>query len=186
MPGDQDRGDQDQLEGLIERTALGERAAFDRLYRLSSAKLLGVCLRILRDRADAEEALQESFVKIWRHAGQYSRARAKPMAWLAAIARNQSIDRLRRRKPPAADIDAASEIADGGPSPEAGALAGDERRRLLACLEELPEEQARAVRLAYFGGFTYEALAERLSVPLGTMKSRIRRSLIKLKSCLER
>lgn len=114
-----------QLETLIERTALGDRAAYELLYRLASAKLLGVCLRILRDKADAEEALQESFVKVWRNAGQYSRARARPMAWLAAIARNQSIDRLRQRKPPAQAIDVASEIEDGGPSPEAQSIAAD-------------------------------------------------------------
>lgn len=178
-------GPEDRLETLIERCALGDRAAFELLYRHSSAKLFGVCLRILGNRSEAEEALQETYIKIWRNAGQYARTRARPLSWLAAIARNQSIDRLRARRPQADSVDVAAEIAGDEPSPEASALAADERRRLQDCLETLSAQQATAIRRSYFGDLTYEALAAQMSVPLGTMKSWIRRGLIRLKACLE-
>lgn len=177
---------QAELEQLLQQVALRNRAAFKTLYQRTSAKLFGICLRILMDRAAAEEALQETYAKIWRNAEQYSRARASPIAWLAAIARNQSIDMLRARKPRADDIDTATQIADDRPGPEANTIAADEGRRLQACIGELPARQAKAIRAAYFGGHTYNALAKRAGVPLGTMKSWIRRGLIKLRDCMNR
>lgn len=174
------------LESILARVALGDRGAFALLYRRSSAKLFGVCLRILGERAEAEEALQETYVKIWRSAAQYSQARAGAIAWMAAVARNQSIDRLRARRGGAADIDAAENIGDTRPSPEGEAVAAADRRQLHDCLDELDGRHAAAIRDAYFGGHTYEALAGRTGVPLGTMKSWIRRGLAKLRDCLER
>ena len=174
------------LESLLARVALGDRGAFALLYERSSAKLFGVCLRILGERAEAEEALQETYVKIWRSAGQYAQAKAGAIAWMAAVARNQSIDRLRARRQGAAGIDAAAEIGDGRPTPEGEAVAAADRRQLHDCLDELEARHSAAIRDAYFGGHTYEALAARNGVPLGTMKSWIRRGLAKLRDCLER
>ncbi len=172
------------LEELLAHSGLGDRAAFKIVYERTSAKLFGVCLRILKDRQEAEEVLQETYVKVWHNAGRYVQAKASPISWLVAIARNQSIDRLRARKPQAADLDEAMERPDDGPSPEARTVASDEQRRLTACLSRLEAPHAEAVRSAFLEGYTYEELATRMDVPLGTMKSWIRRSLLKLKDCL--
>lgn len=166
--------------------ALRDRAAFAQLYNRTSAKLFGVCLRILNNRAEAEEALQEAYAKIWRSAGQYSRTKASPISWLAAIARNQSIDRVRQRRYASGDLEDAGDVPDDNPSPEMSAIAASDRQQLHDCVEELDAKHAAAIRAAYFGGITYETLAKRSGVPLGTMKSWIRRSLMKLKDCLER
>jgi len=171
---------------LIARVALKDRAAFDLLYRATSAKLFGVCLLVLSDRTDAEEALQEVFVKIWTKADRFVVSELSPISWLVAIARNHAIDRLRARGQRTATIDEASEVADARPGPEAQAIADGERNRLGACLEELDAERAAAVRGAYLNGDSYAELAEQFSVPLNTMRTWLRRSLMKLKECLER
>jgi RNA polymerase sigma-70 factor (ECF subfamily) len=175
------------ISKLIVRTSMKDRAAFDRLYRQTSAKLFGVCLRVLNDRGEAEEALQEVFVKIWTKADRFAVSELSPISWLVAIARNHAIDRIRaRRQQPAADIDAALDIADPGPGPEAAVVAGDEAERVHRCLEELEQDRASAVRGAYLKGESYAELAERHGVPLNTMRTWLRRSLIKLRECLER
>ena len=171
---------------LIVRTSLKDRAAFDLLYRQTSAKLFGVCLRVLNDRAEAEEALQEVFVKVWTKADRFAVSDLSPISWLVAIARNHAIDRIRARRQPAADLDAALDIADPSPGPEAMAVAGDENERIYNCLNELEEDRAAAVRGAYLKGESYAELAERHGVPLNTMRTWLRRSLMKLRECLER
>ncbi len=175
----------DEITRLIFRTALKERAAFDLLYRHTSAKLFGVCLRVLQDRAEAEEALQEIYVKIWIKADRFAASDLSPISWLVAVARNHAIDRLRMRKAPADDIDEAIDIADPAPGPEAHAVATGERRRIDMCLDELEIERAKAVRGAYLDGDSYAELAERFGVPLNTMRTWLRRSLLKLRECLE-
>ncbi len=174
------------ISKLIVRTSMRDRAAFDLLYRQTSAKLFGVCLRILKDRAEAEEALQEVFVKIWTKADRFAISELSPISWLVAVARNHAIDRIRARKPAADDIDAAVELADPAPGPEAAAVAGGERRAIEACLGELETDRAAAVRGAYLNGDSYEQLATRFDVPLNTMRTWLRRSLMKLRECLER
>jgi RNA polymerase sigma-70 factor (ECF subfamily) len=169
---------------LIARTAMRDRAAFRDLYGRTSAKLFGVTLRILRDRSEAEEALQEVYVKIWQRADRYVPGTYSPISWLVAIARNHSLDILRARKPVSEDIDAALDLADAAPDPEQSALAGGELRRIDTCLGELEADKADAVRGAYLDGFSYEELAERYNVPLNTMRTWLRRSLIKLRECL--
>ena len=171
---------------LIVRTAMRDRGAFDTLYRQTSAKLFGVCLRVLNDRAEAEEALQEVYVKVWTKADRFAVSELSPMSWLIAVARNHSIDRLRQRRRPTEDIDEAVAIADPNPGPEALAVMGDQRDRVFSCLEELEEDRAAAVRGAYIMGESYAELAERHSVPLNTMRTWLRRSLMKLRECLER
>lgn len=171
---------------LIVRVSLKDRAAFDLLYRATSAKLFGVCLRVLSDRAEAEEALQEVFVKIWTKADRFVVSELSPISWLVAIARNHAIDRIRARGQRTAAIDEAAELADERPGPEAQVVAEGERDRLGACLEELEADRAAAVRGAYLNGDSYAELAERFSVPVNTMRTWLRRSLMKLKECLER
>lgn len=171
---------------LIVRTSLKDRAAFDLLYRQTSAKLFGVCLRVLSDRAEAEEALQEVFVKVWTKADRFAVSELSPMSWLIAVARNHAIDRIRARRRPAAEIDTALDVADPAPGPEAMAVAGGEADRIHHCLEELERDRADAVRGAYLKGESYAELAERHGVPLNTMRTWLRRSLIRLRECLER
>ena len=171
---------------LIVRVSLKDRAAFDALYRQTSAKLFGVCLRVLNDRSEAEEALQEVYVKIWTKSDRFAVSDLSPISWLVAIARNHAIDRIRQRRRPVVDLDEALDVADPLPDPEKRAVAGDERTRLAGCLEELDTDRAAAVRGAYLRGDTYAELAERHKVSLNTMRTWLRRSLMKLRECLER
>ena len=171
---------------LIVRTSMRDREAFDSLYRATSAKLFGVCLRVLNDRAEAEEALQEVYVKVWTKADRFAVSQLSPISWLVAVARNHAIDRLRARRKTTADIDAAIDLADPAPGPEALAMAGEDSARVHRCLDELDEDRASAVRGAYLKGESYAELAERHDVPLNTMRTWLRRSLIKLRECLER
>ena len=177
-----------QLAAALAHLAGGDRAALQLVYRDTSAKLFGVCLRILRDKGEAEEVLQDVYMTVWRRAGTFDPDRASPITWLVAIARNRSIDRLRasvktRQMRP---IDDAFEVSDPAPSALAQVESGEEHKRLTDCLSELEPRHAGAIRSAFLDGATYEELAERASVPLGTMKSWIRRSLMRLRDCLER
>lgn len=176
--------DDASLEDLLHKTALGDRRAFETLYQRSSAKLFAVCLRILQDKAEAEDAVQDAYVKIWRYAERYAASRARPTTWMVAIARNHCIDRLRTRRAPAAALHAAEQVADAAMRPDQKAMASDVAKRLVACIEGLGEADGRLIRIAYFGGVTYKALAERDGTPLGTVKSRMRRALASLKECL--
>ena len=170
---------------LIGRCALRDRTAFRTLYERTSAKLFGVVLRILKDRGEAEEAIQEVYVKIWQRADRYVAGATSPISWLVAVARNHAIDILRARRPPAEDIDVALELPDEGPSPERAAQTREERSQIDYCLGTLPPERAEAVRGAYLDGYSYEELAGRHAVPLNTMRTWLRRSLMRLKECLE-
>ena len=172
------------IADLISRCALRDRQAFRELYRRTSAKLFGVSLRILKDRAEAEEALQEVYVKIWQRADRYVAGGYSPISWLVAVARNHALDILRARKPVTDDIDAALDVADAGPDPEQVAVDRGERARIDGCLDELEAPKADAVRGAYLDGFSYEDLAARHNVPLNTMRTWLRRSLMKLRECL--
>ncbi len=176
-----------EITNLIVRVAMKDRAAFDLLYRRTSAKLFGVCLRVLSDRSEAEEALQDVFVKIWTKADRFAVSESSPVSWLVAIARNHAIDRIRSRgRQAAAAIDEAMEIADDSPGPEAQTVASGERLRIDGCLDELEQDRSAAVRGAYLDGDSYAELADRHKVPLNTMRTWLRRSLMKLRECLER
>lgn len=177
----------DDVSRLIQRTALRDRAAFDQLYARTAAKLYGVCLRILNDRSEAEDALQDVFIKIWRKADSYAVSELSPITWLVAVARHQAIDRIRSRKPRTADLDDAVHLADERqPDPETQVIATGEKHKLEDCLGELETDRARAVRGAYLDGLSYAELAQRHDVPLNTMRTWLRRSLMKLKDCLRR
>jgi RNA polymerase sigma-70 factor (ECF subfamily) len=177
-----------QLAAALVRVAGGDRAALRLVYDNTSAKLFGVCLRILKDRSEAEEVLQDVYVTVWRKGGSFDPGRASPITWLVAIARNRSIDRLRtgaagRRLEP---IENAEAVSDPAPAAVEVLEQVQENAKLATCLGELEERHAAAIRSAFMDGLTYEELAGRMNVPLGTMKSWIRRGLLKLRACLER
>lgn len=172
------------IADLIARCALRDRAAFRSLYDRTSAKLFGVTLRILKDRSEAEEAIQEIYVKIWQRADRYVRGGDSPISWLVAVARNHALDILRARRPVSSDLDAALEVPDAGPTPERAAENNDERGRIDQCLGTLEPERAEAVRGAYLDGYSYDELAARYDVPLNTMRTWLRRSLLRLRECL--
>lgn len=172
------------IEVMILHTGLGDRAAFSALYDATSAKLFGVCLRILGNRAEAEDALQDAFVKIWKRSDSFEIIGYSPMTWLITIARNQAIDRLRARRPPTRDIDQAHDLADSGPTPEMALVQKSERGQIGFCLEKLDQARANAIRGAYLEGETYQNLADRAGVPINTMRTRLRRSLLQLRECM--
>lgn len=177
---------QSEIESLIARVALGDRAAFSRLYDAVAPKLLGVTLRVLDDRAGAEDAMQEAFVKIWRNADRYAVTGHSPMTWLITIARNTAIDRLRRRRP-VEDVDALADVLpDAGPCGEAAAMARSEAAQIMQCLDELDPARREAVRGAYLDGRSYADLAAAHDVPLNTMRTWLRRSLLRLRECMSR
>jgi RNA polymerase sigma-70 factor (ECF subfamily) len=176
----------DDLEFLLGRVALQDQAAFRDLYDRTSAKLFGVCLRLLRQRSEAEDVLQEAYVKVWRNAAQFSASGHNAMSWLIAVTRNHAIDRLRSRKADAAPLDDAVEVADETLGPEQLALAADAAKKLQGCLGELEAARAQAVASAYIEGYTYRELADRHGIPLNTVRTWLRRSLAKLRECLNR
>lgn len=176
----------DDIAELIAKCALNDRSAFTKLYGLTSSKLFGVVLRILNNRADAEEALQEIYIKIWNNAQKFSANQYSPMSWLVVVARNHAIDIVRARKPVAVEIDDAFDVSDEAKTPEEMAINTSEGSRIEACLSELDTKKAEAVRQAYVEGYSYEELAQHHAVPINTMRTWLRRSLMSLKECLQR
>ena len=174
-----------EIEEMIARMAMGDRGALSSLYAATSAKLFGITLRVLEDRQEAEDALQETFVKLWHNAGRYRSNGLSPMTWLITVARNHAIDRLRaRRSTRTAPMEEAAEVADDRGTPEDAALASSMRGRIRECLDTLPPDRADAVQRCYLQGASYADLAARYDVPLNTVRTWLRRSLLKLRECL--
>ncbi|MBX9795482.1 MAG: sigma-70 family RNA polymerase sigma factor [Sphingomonas sp.] len=175
-----------QLAALLIRVGDGDRAALSDVYRRTSAKLFGICLRICGERQAAEDVLQEVYLTVWKRAAGYEPGRASPITWLATIARNRAIDwRRAQGTRPTAPIDDAAPVADDRPGAEQVMLADEAGRRLHFCLDQIEERARAAIRTAFFDGVTYVELAERQGVPLGTMKSWVRRGLMRLRECVE-
>lgn len=176
------------LLGWLAGCARGEAAALENLYHALSPQLFGMLVRILKRRDLAEEALQDTFVNVWRKASEYRAGRGKVTTWVLTIARNRAFDKLRRQRREVsmepgnliAHEDALSVNDDAG---DLCSLA--EYRRLRQCMEALSEDQRSSLLLAYFEGRTQEEIAQRLAKPLGTVKSWVRRALISLRGCLE-
>ena len=172
-------------EALL-RTGKGDRSAFEAVYKATSAKLFGVCLRIFSDRNEAEEALQDAYITIWNRAASFEAGRASPISWLVTVTRNRAIDRLRAKgKAGLASLDEATEVADPTPSAEAQLVALGDDKLLYGCIDGLDRRDAHFIKSAFIGGATYADLATREGEPLGTTKSRIRRALMKLRTCME-
>ncbi|MHC8492752.1 sigma-70 family RNA polymerase sigma factor [Thalassospira sp. SM2505] len=172
------------LENLLKLSFNGDRDAFEQLYHATSAKLFGIVLRILRNRAQSEDALQDIYVRIWQKAGDFEPGRASVITWMATIARNRAIDIVRRQRPEA-DIDEVDvdTLASTDTVFEEVARAG-EVRRLEHCLGGLEDDRQQMVKLAYLEGWSRAELAERFAQPVGTVKTWLHRSLRQLKECL--
>lgn len=146
---------------------------------------MGVLLRILGERAEAEDALQEVYTRVWLRAGRYDSTKGRGMTWLIAIARNLAIDRLRARPATAASNDGLDLVQDSTPRAETRLVAMGEARRMADCFDRLEPDRAEAVRGAYLNGRSYQDLADHYDVPLNTMRTWLRRSLLKLRECLD-
>lgn len=170
---------------LIGEVASGNKSAFARLYGLTHAKLLGVALRILRDRALAEDVLQESYVKVWRHAGSYDPSIASPMTWMATIVRHGAIDALRKRQLEAlGSEEEMATIASNDPDPVEEMHLARLRPKALAAFAKLPEEKRRLIMLAYLRDRSRQELSVRFGVPANTVKTHLRRALLELRATM--
>lgn len=184
--------DAEQLGEWLKKTAEGDRKAFASLYAATSGHLFAVLVRVLQRRDWAEEALQDCFVRVWQKAGTYQAGKGAPLTWLLSIARNRALDLLRMKRPevglPQADegdLDLTPSIlADEREDPQARAEERQEIERLRECLSTMPPEHRRALMLAYHEGYTHEELAVIMNIPLGTVKSWIRRGLARLRAHL--
>lgn len=175
------------LDDLLRRVALGDEAAFESLYRAASPQLLGQLVRKVGARDVAEELLQEAFVLVWRNASRFDPALGSAIGWMSVIARNVAIDRLRRQRheAPRAELPDNPEELDRIAETAADPLRLDDARSILTCLEALDETPRRAIVLSFCYGYTHDELAQAMGLPLGTVKSAIRRALPRLKACLE-
>ena len=175
-----------ELADLLRRVAHRESVALREVYDRTSAKLYGICLRVLGSESEAQDVLQEVYVTIWNKAAQFDASKASAITWLAVIARNKAIDAVRAKRIPTDGVEAASEVVDESPSALEVLEVEEDFARLADCLNQL-EERARAmIRSAFFEGTTYPELATQEGVPLPTMKSWIRRGLLRLRGCMER
>jgi RNA polymerase sigma-70 factor, ECF subfamily len=177
----------DKLAGLLAKTGIGDRTAFATLFDLTKSKLFAVSLRIVRERHLAEEVLQDSFVNIWNHAANYATAKAAPMTWMTAIVRNRSLDLVRRPHLETQDEDDffTLNLEDESLGPDALLGQSRDRVRVERCMKELEGDQLQSISLAFYHGLSHSEVAEHMGKPLGTVKTHIRRGLLKLKGCLE-
>ena len=175
------------LRAAMVRLAQGDSAALEEIYSATRVKLFGICYRILGDRKEAEDALQDVYVNLWQRADRYDPQRASPISWLATFARNRAIDRLRTGKvrSGAVPVEEAAPLPDETPLADALLVDAERDAQIHKCLTGLDENAQTYIRAAFFEGRTYAQLAETADVPLGTMKSWIRRGLMKLRACLE-
>ena len=176
-----------RLAGLLAQCALRDQRAFADVYALTSAKLFGVALRILRRQDWAEEVLQECYVNIWNHAGDYAAAKSAPLTWMTSIVRNRCLDWLRRPRPETGgeEYDIAVEAwQDEAPGPMEQLMSAAESYALARCMQQLEAKQRQSIMLAFFHGLSHSELASHMRQPLGTVKTWVRRGLERLKGCL--
>ena len=176
----------ERLAVLLAQSARGDQAVFRDLYELTAPRLLGIALRILRSRALAEDALQESYLSIWHRASSYRPDKGDPLAWMTTIVRNRCFDWLRQSKQEqAAETGTVptDELADENPGPLEQAALSDQSRALDRCLEELEPAQRQSIALAFLYGLSHAEVAAHLRQPVGTVKSWIRRGLQRMGRC---
>jgi RNA polymerase sigma-70 factor (ECF subfamily) len=178
--------EQEELARLLQATARGDRQAFARLYELTAPKLLGAGVHMLKRRELAEDVLQDLFVKVWHRASEYHVERGSVLTWLYSIQRYLALDKLRAQRPTEAlDEQVSNTLAFEGPDPSMMVMSSDMAARVHQCLDTLTDVQRRSVTLAFFEGLTHTELTQKLQMPLGTVKSWIRRGLMSLQKCLE-
>jgi RNA polymerase sigma-70 factor, ECF subfamily len=176
---------QTELVWLISAVGKGDQAAFERLYDATRAKLYGVLLRILGRPEIAEEVMQEIYLKVWKMAGQFDPTIASPITWMVAMARNRAIDIVRKRREVSIEDEAeAMAVPADTPAPLARREMTEELRRLLSCLGKLDPEKQRIVLLAYYSGWSRDQLARKLDIPVNTIKTWLRRSLLEIRECM--
>jgi RNA polymerase sigma-70 factor, ECF subfamily len=176
-----------RLAELLSQCALKNQRAFADLYGLTSAKLYGVALRILRRQDWAEDVLQECYVNIWNHAGNYAVQKSAPLTWMTSIVRNRCLDWLRRPQTEATGDEyeiAAEAWQDDSPGPMEQLMAAGDAQALARCLQQLEGKQRQSIMLAFFHGMSHSELAGHMKQPLGTVKTWVRRGLERLKGCL--
>lgn len=174
-----------ELNDLLTSVAQGNRESFFALYRETSPRLFALAMRFTRRRDRAEEILQEAFIRIWTRARDWDEDRGSAMTWMVSIVRNRAIDVLRKDVRTAVfDGELAREYQFHWLTPQADEVSSDDRNELHMCIERLDQHQKSTVCLAYFEGLSHEQLAERLGAPLGTVKSWLRRGLLRLRQCL--
>lgn len=173
------------IETALHDCASGDKLALKRIYDAEAARMIGVAQRLLKRRALAEEAVQDAFVLIWRHAARFDPERGGGLTWIYAILRNRSLSILRdEKRTETSDMPVAEETASEEDDPETVMSKLSDAKALRACLETLPPQRRGIVLLAFVQGLTHGEIAGRLKMPIGTVKSWIRRSLITLKECL--
>jgi RNA polymerase sigma-70 factor (ECF subfamily) len=178
---------QTELVWLLGAVAKGDEAAFERLYEATRAKLYGVLLRILGRPALAEEVMQETYLKVWKMADQFDPGIASPITWMVAMARNRAIDIVRKKGELSIEEEPeAMEVASEQPAPLARREMTEELKRLLSCLGKLDPEKQRIVLLAYYSGWSRDQLAQKLDIPVNTIKTWLRRSLLEIRECMGR
>lgn len=173
------------LADALEKIAAGDWASFETVHRLTASKLLQICRSILPDPGDAEDALQETYATVWRRAEAFDRSRGTAMTWLITIARNHSLDRLRASaRSITTSIESAGDIPDDRASALEALVQAEVEQRLAASLDRLDERNRWLVHAVFFDGVTYANLAAQVGVPLETVKSRVRRALLKARSTI--
>jgi RNA polymerase sigma-70 factor (ECF subfamily) len=174
------------IEALLAKASAGDRAAFADLYDLTASRVLGLSTRVLVDHAQAEEVMQDVFLEIWQTAQRYDPQRGRGITWILTMTHRRSVDRVRASQS-ARDRDARAGIqalADTAPSIEEEVAAEIEHARMTKALDHLSDPQREAVELAYFGGLTQSEIAQKLDVPVGTVKTRTRAAMAKLRGIL--
>ena len=178
----------DTLGALLQATAGGDSQAFARLYDQTAPQLFGLALGILKRRDWAEEALQDAYTRIWRSAHRYDAAKGTGISWVVTIARNTALSTLMRRPRDefAGNADDMAQMPSGDSDPMQRSMQLSDARQISGCLDELDGDQKSSILLVYYEGLTQKEVADRLNKPIGTVKSWIRRGLIRLKGCLDR